>query len=93
MIDTSGSIAERYDYDVYGAPTIYTGDGGDGDWWDGDEVSANASTINPYNFTGRRYDVFDDDTNVFDIMYYRARYYDADTGRFISADPIGYKDG
>lgn len=34
----------------------------------------------------RRYD------SQIDKYYYRARYYDADTGRFLSPDPIGYYD-
>jgi len=42
-----------------------------------------AGTIgNPYLFTGRRHD------NETALYYYRARYYDYYTGRFIQADPI-----
>lgn len=40
----------------------------------------------PYRYTGRR---FDAETGLY---YYRARYYSPDLGRFLSADPIGYKD-
>ncbi len=39
ILDTSGDILERYEYTPYGSVTIYTGDGGDGDWWDGDETT------------------------------------------------------
>ena len=42
---------------------------------------------NPYMFTGRRYDL---ETGFY---YYRARYYDPYTGRFLQTDPIGYGDG
>ena len=35
ILDTSGSIIERYEYTPYGELTVYTGDGGDADWWDG----------------------------------------------------------
>ena len=48
---------------------------------------------NPYTFTGRRLDVFDYNPMThehgYEIMYYRARYYDTDTGRFIQRDPLG----
>jgi len=37
-------------------------------------------------YTGREYD------SEIGLYYYRARYYDAETGRFISRDPIGYAD-
>lgn len=41
----------------------------------------------PYTFTGREYDA---ETGMY---YYRARYYDPNSGRFISKDPIGFKGG
>jgi len=53
---------------------------------DDDVTSSTSSVGNPYMFTGRRYD------SQIDKYYYRARYYDADTGRFLSPDPIGYYD-
>ena len=40
---------------------------------------------NPYTFTGRR---FDHETGLY---YYRARYYDAKLGRFLSRAPIGFE--
>ena len=40
----------------------------------------------PYRYTGRRYDA---QTGLY---YYRARYYDPHTGRFLQTDPIGYAD-
>ncbi len=42
---------------------------------------------NPYRFTGREWDP---DAGLY---YYRARYYDPKTGRFISEDPIGFAGG
>ena len=41
---------------------------------------------NPYAYTGRELD----DT---DLYYYRARYYDPTTQRFLSQDPIGFASG
>jgi RHS repeat-associated protein len=41
----------------------------------------------PYTFTGRE---FDQETGLY---YYRARYYDAKAGRFITKDPIGFDSG
>ncbi len=43
--------------------------------------------IQPYTYTGREYD------NESGLYYYRARYYDAKVGRFISEDPIGFEGG
>ncbi|MBP7530119.1 MAG: RHS repeat-associated core domain-containing protein, partial [Syntrophorhabdaceae bacterium] len=48
---------------------------------------SNPNLIQPYTFTSREYD---EET---DLYYYRARYYDARAGRFISADPIGLEGG
>ena len=41
----------------------------------------------PYRYTSRE---FDGESGLY---YYRARYYDADTGRFISEDPSGFAAG
>ncbi|MCK5707812.1 MAG: RHS repeat-associated core domain-containing protein [Candidatus Aureabacteria bacterium] len=48
----------------------------------GKKKTAPASDQNRYSFTGR------EDEAEFGLMYYRARYYDPDTGRFISPDPF-----
>jgi len=82
LLDTSGDIIERYEYKAYGSPTIYTGDGGDSDWWDGDETTGSL-TGNYYLFAGRRYDP------ETDLMYNRMRMYSPDRGRFITRDRIG----
>ncbi|MCI1278362.1 MAG: hypothetical protein LKG23_05185 [Nitrospira sp.] len=41
----------------------------------------------PYTYTGRE---LDSETGLY---YYRARYYDAGTGRFLEKDPIGFSGG
>ena len=92
-IDTE--IVERYEYDAYGKVQVLTDSDGDGTWFDDadDTVYACSQYGNPYTFTGRRLDVFDCNPTTgeydFEIMYYRARYYDTDTGRFIQRDPLG----
>ena len=45
------------------------------------------NSLTRYGFTGREKDA---DTN---LIYYRARWYDAEQGRFISQDPIGFAGG
>ena len=48
--------------------------------------TGSTSTGNTYAYTGRE---LDDD----DLYYYRARYYDPTTQRFLSEDPIGFNSG
>jgi|GEM_PF-697100 len=40
----------------------------------------------PFRFTGQK---LDEETGLY---YYKARYYDPETGRFLQTDPIGYED-
>ena len=49
--------------------------------------ATNASFPSRYQFTGREHD------NFTGLHYYRARFYDANLGRFISEDPIGFTAG
>jgi RHS repeat-associated protein len=78
LSDVNSVLVERYTYDVFGRPTIRDANG--------TEIAASAFA-NPYLFTGRAYDA---ETGLY---YYRARYYDYATGRFLQPDPIGYNDG
>jgi RHS repeat-associated protein len=71
-------LVERYAYDVFGRPTIRDPNG---------VVLAASARGNPYLFTGRAYDAESG------LYYYRARYYDYATGRFLQPDPTGYGDG
>jgi RHS repeat-associated protein len=50
------------------------------------ETTGSGTVANPFQFTGRE----NDDTG---LMYYRARYYRPDWGRFVSEDPIGVLGG
>ena len=55
----------------------------------GFSMARQGTTDNPFTFVGR-YGVMDEGDNLF---YMRARYYDAETGRFLSEDPIGFDGG
>jgi RHS repeat-associated protein len=49
-------------------------------------MNATGSTTNSYTYTGREFDGLG-------LYYYRARYYNPATGRFVSEDPIGFDGG
>ena len=89
LLNSTGAVVERYDYDAYGLPVIYTADGGDGDWWDGDETYTAANEVGlAYLFTGREFDSLDGGS--LKLYYYRARTYDPITHRFLQRDPAGH---
>ncbi len=88
LLEGDGDVTERYEYDAYGKATIFTDDGGDGDWFDGDETTGSYSAIgNPYYFTGRRLDVLDNGNLL--SQHSRHRTYDTYTARFYQQDPRG----
>ena len=73
-------VAETYTYDAYGNPTIYDASGS--------EILNQTSQIgNRYFFQGREYD------SVTHLYYFRARYYNPITGRWLSKDPKGITGG
>ena len=53
----------------------------------GNSVTTSGNLVNPYRYTGREWDA---ETGLY---YYRARYYDPTSGRFISEDPTGFVGG
>lgn len=53
----------------------------------GNTTSSSGNLVNPFRYTGRE---FDSETGLY---YYRARYYDPNTGRFLSEDPIRFSGG
>ncbi|GJM23712.1 MAG: hypothetical protein DHS20C16_01270 [Phycisphaerae bacterium] len=74
LTDSNGVVVERYDYQDYGQPAFFDGAG----------IPIGGSAFeNPYLFTGRRFD------SSTDMYYYRNRYLDPISGRFISRDPLG----
>lgn len=50
-------------------------------------TTPSGSVVNPLQFTGRELDA---ETGLY---YYRARYYDPSTGRFLNEDPTGFNGG
>ncbi len=79
LVDSVGTVFERYEYDAYGKVTVWNGDY---------STSYNASQYgNPYTFTGRELDVLDNGS--LKLMHYRHRAYDTYTGRFMQCDPLG----
>ena len=80
LLDATGAVVERYLYTPYGTVTVLDPD-----------FSVDADGKSDYDnttlYTGRE---FDAET---ELMYYRARYYHSELGRFVSRDPIGYGGG
>jgi len=79
LTDSTGTCVERYTYDPYGKVVVLDGSG---------SVVGNVSAKgNPWTFTGRRLD------SESGLMYYRARMYSPELGRFAGRDPLLYEDG
>jgi len=80
VTDENGVIAESYSYDAYGTRTVYGATG---------QIISNqqSEVSNQYGYTGRRIDA---ETG---LIYFRARYYSPELGRFISRDPLQFVDG
>jgi len=81
LTDPSGVVLERYRYDAFGAPSIYT------PTW-----TTRSATIydNRFLFTGREYAATYRSTytnSAFNFYEYRARAYNPKLGRFMSEDP------
>ena len=88
LSDSSGTVREAYDMDAYGNTLIFRNSGSPPSpitFNDTGTLDTQvASPTCPFIFTGQR---FDAETGLY---YYRARFYHAGFGRFISRDPIGY---
>lgn len=75
LADNNGNIKQRYSYTSYGVlRSISSGDGSL-------DITANPEVKPYFTFTGREWD------SEVGLYYYRARYYDANTGRFLQKDP------
>ncbi len=78
VVDTTGSVVERYAYTPYGERAVFTAS------WTPLTATAYDSTI---SYTGQRLDL---ETG---LHHFRNRFYSAELGRFITRDPLGYVDG
>jgi RHS repeat-associated protein len=79
LVSASGTVEERYVYEVYGKASIY-----DGDW---QPVAWEGSKHNDVLYCGYRWDF---ETGLYQVRY---RYYHPTLGRSTCRDPIGYADG
>ena len=95
-IQSDGKIS-YYHYDMSGNTVALTNSNGSvtaiGDAYDGDpfamSVHQPGGHQNPFTFVGR-YGVMYEGDNLY---FMRARYYDAELGRFLNEDPIGFESG
>jgi RHS repeat-associated protein len=79
LIDASGQIVERYEYDAWGRVLgVYDASGAE---------LAQSAIGNRYLWQGREYDF------TTGLYYFRARWYDPVAGRWLSKDPIGISGG
>ncbi|MBW2690920.1 MAG: RHS repeat-associated core domain-containing protein, partial [Deltaproteobacteria bacterium] len=78
LVDAAGSVVENYEYDAYGNTKVFNAAG--------TELTA-SSPGNRYTFQGREIDW---DTGLY---HFRARWYDPETGRWLSKDPVGISGG
>jgi RHS repeat-associated protein len=90
LTDESKGVCEAYDTDAYGNTLVFADtDPHRTDWFT--DADANHITVAPicrFIFTGR--EKYDPETEIY---FYRARYYQAQLGRPISRDTLGYSAG
>ena len=80
LIDSSGNVVVQYVYDAWGNHAVLDANGNDL------TESSHIGVLNPFRYRGYFYDV---ETGLFLVT---SRYYDPETGRFISPDDISYLD-
>jgi len=78
LLDNTGMVVEHIQYDAFGKPISVT---------DAQTGASLTEASTRYLYTGREWD------SDVELYYYRARWYDPGTGRFISQDPIGFGGG
>jgi len=78
LSDTNGNICESYRYDAWGRTTVYDVGG---------NALSKSAMGNRIAFQGREY------SWATGLYYFRARWYDPVTGRWLSPDPIGINGG
>jgi RHS repeat-associated protein len=77
LTDEAGTVVETIAYEAFGRPRIRDAGG---------NILNQSAVGNIFFFTAREFDAESD------LYYFRARYFDQFTGRFIAEDPIGLAD-
>ena len=80
LLDGSGNVVVQYVYDAWGNHAVLDANGAD--ITDVDHIGS----LNPFRYRGYFYDV---ETGLY---FLKTRYYDPETGRFITIDDISYID-
>lgn len=80
ILDSTGAVVVKYAYDAWGRHNITDGSG--------EQITDlnHIANLNPFRYRGYYYDT---ETQLY---YLQTRYYDPETGRFISQDDIDYAD-
>ena len=78
LLDKDGKVVVEYKYDAWGNHAIVDASG--------NNVTSGIGVLNPFRYRGYLYD---EET---DLYYLQTRYYDPETGRFISQDNVSYLD-
>ncbi len=76
LTDSSGAVVEYYEYEWLGEVKVMLPGALS-------TILSESTVGNPYAFQGRR---LDSETGLY---YYRHRYYDSDSGQFVTVDPLG----
>ncbi len=77
LLDAGGTLVEQYEYDPYGVTSFFAADG---------SPISETAVGNTVLFTGQRWE---SETGLYN---YRARFYNPEWGRFLSRDPLGFRD-
>lgn len=80
ILDNSGNVVVKYVYDAWGNHAVLDADGND------IEDANHIGNVNPFRYRGYYYDV---ETGLY---FLQTRYYDPETGRFISRDSLAFAD-
>ncbi|MCI8596725.1 MAG: RHS repeat-associated core domain-containing protein [Clostridia bacterium] len=90
MLNTSGAVVVKYEYDAWGSCKVFDMQGNDITYKENDETRAvyknELGTLKPFRYRDYYYDV---ETGLY---FLKTRYYDPETGRFITIDDLQYLD-
>jgi RHS repeat-associated protein len=92
LAESRSGVTSYYEADGLGSVTSLTGTAGavvNSYTYDsfGKKIASSGSLTNPLQYAGREFD------NESSLYYYRARYYDPTTGKFLSEDPLRFSGG